>query len=85
MQAENLQHKEGTTMLKQNNAVALNLQEDIGIEDFQSTEKIGFIIVPTLKCPINKSVWTLEDSEKHIGELKVIWEMKELNNAYSTD
>lgn len=65
LQAENLQHKEGTTMLKQNNAVALNLQEDINTEDFQFTEKICFIIVPTLTCPVNKSVWTLEDSEKN--------------------
>lgn len=52
-------------MLKQNNAVALNLQEDINTEDFQFTEKICFIIVPTLTCPVNKSVWTLEDSEKN--------------------
>lgn len=64
MQAENLQHKVRTTMLMQNNAVALNLQEDIDIEDFQFTEKNCFIIVPTLKCSINKSVWTLEDSGK---------------------
>lgn len=46
MQAENLQHKVGTTMLMQNNAVALNLQEDIDIEDSQFTKKICFIIAP---------------------------------------
>lgn len=60
MHTENLQHKVGTTMLMQNNAVTLNLQEDIDIEDFQFTEKICFVIVPTLKLSINKSVWTPE-------------------------
>lgn len=39
MQAENLQYKAGTTMLMQNSAVALHLQEDIDIEDLQFTEK----------------------------------------------
>ena len=56
MQAENWQLEVGTTMLMQNNAVALNLQEDIDIEDFQFTEKICFVITPTLKCSRNKSV-----------------------------
>lgn len=72
MQAEKLQHKVGAAMLMQNNAVALNLQEDIDTKAFQFTEKMCFIIVPILKCSINKIVWTLEDSEKNNGELKVI-------------
>lgn len=72
MQAEKLQHKARATMLMQNNAVALNLQEDIDTKAFQFTEKICFIIVPILKCSINKSVWTLEDSEKNHWWTKVI-------------
>ena len=67
MQAENLQRKVGTATLMQGNAVPLNLQEDIDIEDLQFTEKICFIIVPTPKPSINKSVWTLEDSGKKRG------------------
>lgn len=53
MQAEKLQHKVRATMLMQNNAVALNLQEDIDTKAFQFTEKICFIIVPRKKPLVN--------------------------------